>query len=238
MLRCIARLWVLAVVMAVPALLMPPGAGAIIGGSADGAIGHPNVGFILAVDQAGRLADACTGTLISSTAVLTAAHCLADGERYFVSFDPTVDLTTKGNTFLPTAGFRKNDQYDVGVLRLAQATTIEPAELPDLGVLDQDRKGTAFTHVGYGMDSPPSQTPYDYTHFTRRTLMSSLTKVTGTQLSTRSPDGSLCKGDSGGPVFSGDGAVVALGNYANAHCQGQNSGPRLDIEPVRSFLRQ
>jgi len=235
--RRFAHLWAFAVAMAMPVLLMPTGAGAIIGGTDDGA-GHPNVGFILAVDGAGNLADACSGTLIAPTLVLTAAHCLADGERYFVSFDPVVDLTTNGNVFLPAAGFTKNDAFDVGVLRLVAPTTIEPADLPDGPVLDQGSKGTEFTHVGYGVDSPPSKTPYDYSHFTRRTLTSPLTKLTDTQLFTRTRDGSLCKGDSGGPVFSSSGLVVALGNYANAHCQGANSGPRLDVEAVRSFLNQ
>lgn len=149
-----------------------------------------------------------------------------------------MDLTTNGNVFLPTAGFQKNDGYDVGVLRLAAPTTINPAEVPDGPVLGQYQKGTAFTHVGYGVDSPPSRTPYDLSHCTRRTLTSPLTKLTDTQLFTRARDGSLCKGDSGGPVFSSSGVVVALGNYANAHCQGANSGPRLDIGAVRRFLNQ
>ena len=237
--RRVARFWGFALAVV---LLTPVGAGAIIGGTDDGS-GHPNVGFVVAVDENGGLADACTGTLIDELAVVTAAHCLADGYRYYVSFKSTVDLSRSAaeNGFLPVEQFQRNDEYDVGVLELSQPENgIEPADLPAVGALTGSRKGDSFTHVGYGLDSVASRRQSGssaVTEFTRRTLTSPMSRLSKTQLYTNNREGSICNGDSGGPVFKGD-VVVALGNYVtNARCQGTNSGPRLDIEPVNSFLK-
>jgi hypothetical protein len=242
--RRIGRLWGIAVAIAMPALLMPVDAGAIIGGELDGSK-HPNVGLIVALDQKGNLLDACTGTLISQTVVLTAAHCLAPGVQYKVSFKPTLDLSGNNNRFIGVAAIHGNSTYDVGVLVLARSANkvypgIKPALLPARGALDNYRTKTPdpyFSHVGYGVDrlAPPP----DLIHFTRRTSTSPLKKVTNTLLYTQPGahgEGSICSGDSGGPVFS-ERVVVALGNFVNGHCQGANGGPRLDIEPTRRFLR-
>ena len=244
--RRIARLLGIALAMIMAVLFTPVGAGAIIGGQEDGA-NHPNVGFIAVVDHEGNLLDACTGTLFAESAVLTAAHCLPEGYRFFVSFKPTVNFTLSlaQNGFLEATVFESDDQEDLGVLHLASPATtlyptITPVELPDEGALDQSRKGDSFTHVGYGVDSagPPGQPPtYDVTSFTRRTLTAALTKRSRSLLFTRARDGSICKGDSGGPVFTDAGVFVALGNYATARCQGTNSGPRLDTRPAQSFLK-
>ena len=236
--RRVARFWGFALAVV---LFTPVGAGAIIGGTNDGSA-HPNVGFVVAVDDNGGLAEACTGTLIDESAVVTAAHCLADGYRYYVSFKATVDLSRSAaqNGFLSVENFQRNDEYDVGVLELAQPENgIAPADLPAVGALNGSRKGDSFTHVGYGLDSVPSRRQPGsnaVTEFTRRTLTSPMSRLSKTQLYTNNREGSICHGDSGGPVFKGD-AVVALGNYvANGRCQGTNSGPRLDIAPVQSFL--
>jgi V8-like Glu-specific endopeptidase len=236
--RRIARFWGLALAVV---LFTPVGAGAIIGGTDDGS-GHPNVAFVIAVDHAGGLADACTGTLIDESAVVTAAHCLADGYRYFVSFNSVVDLSWSAaqNGFRPVERFERNDRYDVGVLELSQPENgVEPADLPAPGALSGSRKGDSFTHVGYGVDSVATRrqsASSAVTEFTRRTLTSPMSRLSTTHLYTHNREGSICHGDSGGPVFKGD-VVVALGNsVANARCQGTNSGPRLDIAPVQSFL--
>jgi hypothetical protein len=227
-----------------PVLLMPLDADAIIGGEPDGSK-HPNVGLIVALDQKGKLLDACTGTLISQTVVLTAAHCLAPGVRYKVSFKSTPDLAGNNNRFIGVTSFKGNSTYDVGVLLLARSADqvypgIKPALLPAKGALDSYRTKTPnpyFTHVGYGLDRV--EPPAALTHFTRRTSTTPLKKVTNTLLYTTSGaggKGSICSGDSGGPVFSGK-IVVALGNFVNGNCQGDNGGPRLDIDPTRRFLR-
>ena len=240
-----ARLWGIAVAVVMPVLLMPVDADAIIGGEPDGSK-HPNVGLIVALDQKGNLLEACTGTLISRTVVLTAAHCLAPGVTYKVSFKATPDLSGNKNRFLGVAAIHGNSTYDVGVLVLARSADefypgIKPALLPAKAALDNYRTKTPdpyFTHVGYGVDRvAPSA---DLIHFTRRTSTSPLKKVTNSLLYTQPGahgEGSICSGDSGGPVFS-DNVVVALGNFVNGHCQGANGGPRLDIEPTRSFLRK
>ena len=229
----IARFLGIAVAGMLPVVLITGGAGAIIGGTVDND-GHPNVGFVVAFDENGALAEGCTGTLIAETVVVTAAHCLPEGYRFAVTFNKTLDLTKRNNGFIPVTDFETNEKYDVGVVHLAGPANAEPAALPDQGALEQYRKGAPFTYVGYGFDRADET---DKAHFTRRTLTSPMLWLSHTQLATRNPNGSICKGDSGGPVFSEGGVLVALGNYTTGNCKGTNSGPRLDTGPVLRFLK-
>ena len=178
--RRTARLWGVAVAAVMPLLIIPADARAIIGGDYDGD-SHPNVGLIVALDAQGRLADACTGTLVAPTVVVTAAHCVAGSalgvvDRYVVTFQPAPNLAHGFGDFIggaphfdprfqtgPLAGgsaaFYDNSRYDVGVLVLDRPASdlspgINPAPLPAEGTLDRYRTGTRnryFTSVGYGV---------------------------------------------------------------------------------------
>lgn len=137
------------------------------GGTPDGDQ-HPNVGFLLYYSDGDRFS--CSGTLVSPTVVLTAAHCTdgVDG-KVLVTFDSVVDeeaplkyehiadrdagftpeqiaemgaLSGEAHTHPDYSDFTDTDNWnDVGVVVLDEAVTdIEPAPIAELGTLDGIRK--------------------------------------------------------------------------------------------------
>ncbi len=162
---------------AVAALSMAAPAGAITNGSPDNGA-HPNVGTVIWRGADGALFRSCSGTLVSPTVFLTAAHCLALDDDFpgevpvGVSFDgqvPPVPLGYLPGTAVPHPGFvwgngqgagatgpHNNDPLDIGVVVLdAPVPGVTPARLPTLNLLDQlnaggGLKGAQFVVVGYG----------------------------------------------------------------------------------------
>ena len=115
-------------------------ASAIVYGQADGNL-HPNVGALLAPHaySDGTWAT-CTGTLISSTVFLTAAHCDWGLPRMAVTFDS--DYNAPGTTYWgdwhadPRFRGAQGDPYDLAVVVLDDPVPgITPAELPAAGSL-------------------------------------------------------------------------------------------------------
>jgi hypothetical protein len=126
---------------------------------------HPYVAQLIFYDAVGNFITPCTGTLISPTTILTAAHCVYGAASAIVLFD--ADLSSAPDPTLPPYppscdyffGFdcyeaNANDlhlhpnyldswpefpnTYDVGVVVLTVAKDMdEYGELPELGVLDQ-----------------------------------------------------------------------------------------------------
>jgi hypothetical protein len=135
---------------------------AITFGEPDGEA-HPYVAQLIFYDEGGDFITPCTGTLISSTAVLTAAHCVYGAARAIVLFnadlnsvpDPTMAPSPPSCSYF--SGFdcyeaedlylhpdyldswpELPNTYDVGVVVLTLAKDMdEYGELPELGVLDQ-----------------------------------------------------------------------------------------------------
>jgi hypothetical protein len=141
---------------------------------------YANVGaFIVRSPTSGEIFPICSGTLISPTVFLTAAHCTAfyqqdlapRGFEVFVSFSSPIGfgaLTSKSTRLVevtavfsnPLYNQSQNDSGDLGVLILSSHGTrgIAPATLPTLGLLDRlaaagALKNAVFTAVGYGVQN-------------------------------------------------------------------------------------
>src|SRR3954454_20521528 len=122
--------------------------------------GHPEVGALLAPKAfSDGTWEECSGTLISPTVFLTAAHCDEGLSHVAVTFDSSYDAKT-GTTYWgtwhadPAYTQSQNDPHDIAVVVLDKAVkNIAPARLPKLGSLDSLAVGDKIVSVGYGAQS-------------------------------------------------------------------------------------
>jgi secreted trypsin-like serine protease len=246
---------------------------AITDGQLDGAV-HPNVG-LLAAEIPGGYRAVCTGTLISPTVFLTAGHCTGYLQSMgFTRAVVTFDLAARGiSTFYrgtlsthPLFNQSQSDPADLGVLVLDDPiTTIAPARLPALGLLDamsaaKTLSDQAFTAVGYGAIGwykPEDPIPggkvwynncvdlelvaVDDPCFARRAAQPSFKALNDNRLHlSQNPalgDSGTCYGDSGGPNFlAGTDVIVGTTMTGDAVCKSTNIIYRLDTPTARWFL--
>jgi hypothetical protein len=214
-----------------------PAAFAITGGSLDGGA-HPAVGLLLADRGNGPEPD-CSGSLVSPTVFVTAAHCTGDltSARVWVSFDPQYvggsALLLQGTAHTdPQWSLVKNDSHDLAVVVLDKAVRgVTPFALPTEGALEAPGVAAqTFTNVGYGY----SDRTFTFDGY-RRWSTSSFTNVKPTELVLSDKLGGVCFGDSGGPRLLGN-VVEAVTSTGNSNCTGQSISYRLDTPSARAFL--
>ncbi|MDF2967975.1 MAG: putative trypsin-like serine protease [Nocardioidaceae bacterium] len=136
---------------------------------------------------------------------------------------------------------------DIGVIVLDSAVTgIEPATIAPLGTLEGLPRGTLFTLAGYGIHYvKPTEGPRKPTAVAgleRSWTTSPLSALTSdTLMLAASPEdkrggGTICSGDSGGPVFY-DGLLVAVTSWGSSiFCRsGQGGFQRLDTADAFEF---
>src|SRR3954447_23421003 len=128
------RRFALAAASVVAALMAPATAGAITYGS-PGGDAPPSVGGLVSATQYGDGTWLyCSGTLISPTVFLTAAHC-AEGDRVGVTFDPAYQQgdTVYYGSWHADPRYRKaqSDPHDIAVVTFPRPIAgITPARLP------------------------------------------------------------------------------------------------------------
>ncbi len=209
---------------------------------------HPEVGALVGTFSSGTF-PYCSGTLISPTVFLTAAHCNIGRASVFVTFDSAYSSKSKliAGTYYadPLYNFAQDDPHDIAVVVLDHAVKgVTPARLPAAGSLEALRVNDPFTSVGYGAQetgAPPTLVYYD----TREWATGSLNAVNPAWLrlsqNIATGDGGTCYGDSGGPNFIGAGAtetniVAGLTVTGDMFCKATNVIYRTDTASARSFL--
>jgi secreted trypsin-like serine protease len=238
------------VIAVVTALTSVSPAAAITNGTADGNR-HPNVGGLVAATQ---YPDGtwlyCSGTLISPTVFLTAAHCAEDDERVGVTFDTAYvegDKVYYG-TFEadPLYNQSQSDPHDIAVVVFDKPIRgITPAKLPTAGSLSNLSGSQTFTSVGYGayeVTKGPGGREYLYNDVrmvASGTLNSTNASWLRISMNPATGNGGTCYGDSGGPNFLGTTQIVAaITITGDAVCRSTNVVYRLDTESARTFLAQ
>jgi secreted trypsin-like serine protease len=256
MMRTLVAIVLAALVLSVPAT-------AITYGQPDGTK-HPNVGAMIRLRSDGQYRILCSGSLISPTVFLTAAHCTTFLENQgisdvWVTFDPTF---TQSSTRIhgtmhsnPLYNQRQSDPGDIAVITLdTPVTGVTLAQLPPAGLLDTMKANgtlnrTRFTSVGYGTQEPqtgpggitnpfPMERWYasgEFNALTPAWLRISQNQATG--------DGGTCSGDSGGPQFLGAGPTetntqASITITGDVFCFATNVDYRLDTPQARAFLKQ
>jgi hypothetical protein len=246
-----------------PALTAPGDASLIVNGEPTGSA-YPSVGALLFdYRQNGITGDDewCTGSLISETVFLTAAHCVVSsytpsGSQFYVSFSP--DLYAKSFKYIKATGYVSDPEYghdqanlhDLALIFLPSGSTkgLTPLQLPPAGYLDAlAAKGSLskslFVNVGYGTASTRTGVP-DFPYNGLRSMSKS--EFMGLQPTwlgllmntSATGEGGDCYGDSGGPKFL-DGnpnmvlATVTTGDYP---CRATTWDWRLDTPEARAFL--
>lgn len=222
---------------------------AITYGQPDGS-GHPNVGALVSPRQ---YSDGtwlyCSGTLISPTVFLTAAHC-GEGALVTVTFSPAYqdgDKTYTGTWYAdPLYNWKQSDPHDIAVVVFDKPIKgITPAQLPAADSLSNLSGSQEFTSVGYGayeVTNSPGGHRYLYNDarmVTTGTLNSINPAWLRISMNPSTGNGGTCYGDSGGPNFLGDTDIVAATTVTgDAICRSTNVDYRLDTESARAFLGQ
>jgi Trypsin len=234
--------------VAILVMTASPGA-AITNGSADGNA-HPAVGGLVAEHAySDGTWTYCSGTLVSPTVFVTAAHC-AEGDRVRVTFSSAYRAGDKvyAGTWHADARYSQtqNDPHDLAVVVLDKAVKgVTPAVLPRAGQLDGLPSTQKFTSVGYGayqVTNSPGGHQYLYNDVrgvATGTLNATNPAWLRISMNPATGNGGTCYGDSGGPNFLGFSNVLAATTITgDAVCRSTNVTYRLDTASARAFLGQ
>lgn len=222
---------------------------------------HPYVGVAIQFIPGTSNAFICSGSALSPTRFLTAAHCFDPSLPVFVSYKsaPPYNFATDftQGTFHPDPdwciacgpGLPGFDSHDVAVIALnAPRDPGVFAVLPTAGFVDTLAMKAAVDVVGYGVQGfvrgggRPGQI-FLFTRYFARTELVQSSNVQSVEFIklTANPSqgtGGICFGDSGGPdLLGGTDIVLAVNSYVtNGNCAGVTYSQRVDLPDILEFI--
>jgi hypothetical protein len=239
--------------------------GAITGGQPDEGR-HPYVGgTVLFFAPRNETIVNCTGSLISPTVFLTAAHCGRHATRREVSFDEVFNAETSPRHpgwFYVHPNYDPNRPYDNDVAVIVLDNPVPGVDgstplpiLPTPRLLDRMKadgslsQSTRFTSVGYGFlgfdmgPGGPTRVRGQARHYSVGSFNALAPEQLHLSQNGARDDGGTCNGDSGGPNFLGAGEgetriIAGLTSTGDTYCKATNVTYRLDTETARQFLGQ
>ncbi len=223
---------------------------------------HPYVGVAIQfIPNMPGFVTVCSGSALSATRFLTAAHCFDPTMPVFVSYKsgPPFSLATDftQGTFHPHPdwcigcgpGLPGFDTHDVAVIALSAPRSPGVfVTLPAAGLVDTLPMRTPVDIVGYGVQGfvrgggPPSQIFLFTRYFAPSQLIQSNNRQSVEFIKlTANPSkgkGGVCFGDSGGPdILSGTDIVLAVNSYVtNGNCAGVTYSNRVDLPDILAFI--
>lgn len=232
---------------------------AVVNGSPDNGR-HPYVGMAVWFPT-GNPADGfelCSGSLVSATVFVTAAHCFPEGAHVIVDMNedgfadlhhpgfgsavpgiahPDPNWTSLGN------GLSQSDRNDIAVVQLLVPLP-QPndryAQLPSVGYDDTLPNNQPIDIVGYGIQT---QTPLTFgSRFDAPAKIIPGGGATASEFlkvsSSPGQGGATCNGDSGGPdLQGGTDLMLAISSYGpSATCKAVAYSQRVDTPEAIRFL--
>jgi hypothetical protein len=208
---------------------------------------HPYVGLAIQFIPGTNLISVCSGSALSDTRFLTAAHCFDPNLPVLVTYrnEPPYSLASD----FTTGTFYPSDTYDVAVIVLDEPS--DPgafAVLPTAGLVDELPMMTEVDIIGYGVQGfirgggPPDQLFLLTRYFAPSHLVQSNDVISSLFLKmTANPakgKGGVCFGDSGGPdILSGTNIILGVNSFVtNSNCSGVTYSQRIDLPEVLDFI--